>query len=513
MENKRFRLLLSSLVALMAIQMQAEAQQLPKLVVCISVDQLRSDYLRELEPMMGEGGLKHILHQGRVWDQVQFPLYQLNAASATASLHTGVYPNIHGVESPEVYLPKESRRQLVFEDKAYLGNYTRDSFSPRALLARTLGDRLKEASEGTALVYSVAPTVEQAIAGAGELADGAYWLDARIGSWATSNYYPQMLHSLESYNRSEQGPNKRLLSGIQWKPLRSYTRPSISYSDWSKRFNHRYTASDVKRFVSSGLVNEEVTNLALKILEGAGYAERKSPGLLSIAYTAQPQGRGELESEDVDTYLRLDVELNRLLKALDKHIGLQNCLLTLSGTGYNNYQIYRDSKSARLKRSFSVARITALANMYLTALHGQGAWISDNRNGRLYLNRKLIESKKLDVVRLQREVADFLTSAEGMAHAVARVDLGASADERLQRILRTVHPRYEADVYWEVLPNWDIEDIKDNVLLSPRSEAIPSPFIVMGRGISPTREPLPQIDVRDVVRIICSHLRIRPPNN
>lgn len=513
MEHRRFRLLLSSLVALVAVQMQAEAQKLPRLVVCISVDQLRTDYLSELEPMMGEGGFKRMLHSGRVYEDVRFPLYQINSASATASLWTGVYPAQHGIEGREVYLPREGRRQPTFEDKGYLGNYTRDSFSPKALLARTLGDRLKEASQGSALVYSIAPTAEVALVGAGELGDGAYWLDERIGSWATTNYYPQMLQNLERYNRSNDGPNRRLINGISWKPLRSYERPSISYSDYGRSFHHRYNATSVKPYRESGIVNEELTNLALQVLEGAGYAQRKSPSLLTLAYTAKPQGVGELEAEDVDTYLRLDAELARLFKALDKQIGLQNCLVALSGTGYTTYNTYRDGKSERLKRSLSVARLKALSNMYLTALYGQGAWVAECRGGRLYLNRKLIESKRLDLKLIQSQTAEFLQSAEGISLAAPQHELRSANSEALQSIARSVHPRYEADVYWSVLPSWQIEDIKENPELLPSSLSVPSPLLLMGAGFEPTKEPLPRLDVRDVVRIVCSSLRIRPPND
>lgn len=514
MEHKRLKVLISSLVALVAIQMQAEAQTLPRLVVCISVDQLRSDYLRELEPMMSTGGFRRMLRDGRVYDEVSFPLHPINAASATASLFTGTYPNTHGIEGTEAYRRDKGRNELILADDAYLGNYTRDNYSPRALMVSTLGDRLKEASGGSALVYSVAPTAEQAISSAGILADGAYWLDARIASWATTNYYPQMLPSLDRYNRSEAGPNKRLVtSGIAWKPLRSYTSPSVSYSDWSKRFNHRYGSKDALRYRESGIVNEEITNLALQILEGAGYAQRKSPGLLSLSYTAQPHGSEELDAEDVDTYLRLDAELERLFKALDKQLGLQHCLISISGTGYSNYTNYRDHKSERLRRSLSVARLTALTNMYLTALHGPGDWISANRNGRLYLNHKLIESKKLNLSSLQTEVASFLSSAEGLGRVVSAQELTTSSDDFVRRLFNASHPRYKADVYWSVLQGWQVEDIKDNPELQARSTAIPSPFMLLGAGISPSKEPLPRIEVKDVVRIICSQIRIRPPND
>lgn len=512
MEHHRFRLLLSSLVALVAIQMQAEAQKLPRLVVCISVDELRTDYLRELSPMMSEGGFRRMMQAGRVYEEVDFPLYQINPASATATLFTGVYPKEHGIEAEELYFPNEGKSKHIFEDKAFLGNYTRDSFSPRALLSPTLGDRLKEASGGRALVYSIAPRADQAISAGGEWADGVYWLDEKIASWATSNYYKQMPQALERYNRSEDGPNKRLISGLVWKPKGHYTSPQLSYSDWAKPFKHRYQAKDAKAYRACGLVNEEVTNLALRLLEVAPYAEAKVPGLLTISYTAKARGVEELQAEDVDTYLRLDAELERLLKVLDKQFGLQNCLLSLSGTGYTSYTIQRDAQSDRFKRSVHIGRLTALVNMYLTALYGQGDWIKHNQNGRLYLNHKLIEAKKLELAKVQTEVSSFLSTAEGLRYAVPAHHLELTNDEELRHIRNSVAPRHRADVYWAVLPKWQVEDLTLNPRLQGYSRAIASPFIIMGAGVEPSKEPLPRLDVRDIVRIICSTLRIRPPN-
>lgn len=512
MEQRRFRYLISSLVALVVLQMQAEARQLPRLVVCITVDQLRSDYLRELEPMMGQGGIRLMLERGKVYENVDFPLYQINSASATASIFTGVYPGIHGIEAPTVYLRGKGRMQSPLWDEAYQGSYTRDALSPRAVLANTLGDRLKEASGGTSLVYSVAPDAEVAIVSAGALADGAYWLDSQIGAWSSTSYYPPMPAPLEHYNRSSEGPNKRLVSGnVVWKPLRTYSDPVVTFSARSKSFSYRYQAKDILRYKHSALVNEEVTALALRLLEHAGYAERKSPGLLAISYTAAPQTSEELSAEDVDTYIRLDAEVAKLLQGLDKEIGLKNCLVGLSGTGYTSY--HRSVSSGKALRSISTERLKALTNMFLTATYGPGDWVEHNRLGRLYLNRQLLENKKLSLERIQQEVADFLRKADGLAEVTPQYAIrNGSATPDLQHVSRSVHHRYEADVYWSLLSGWSIEEELDSSLWRSVS-TVPSPFILMGGDILPQTFNYPVRDVRDIVRVICSILRIRPPNS
>lgn len=512
MEHIKLKLLLSSLVASVALQVQAEAQKLPRLVVCITVDQLRSDYLAELSPLMGEGGLKQMLRDGQVYSDVAFPIYRPNVGAATATIFTGTSPRHHGFGAVEVFDRNAGRYTNILTDNNYVGSYTRDNFSPKNLLVETLGDRLKSASGGTSLVYSVAPTAEGAIASAGIYADGAYWLDDRIASWSSSNYYTAMLPQLEQYNRSNEGPNKRIIAGLSWKPLKAYPSTSPAYNDWSRSFHHRFTLKEVKPYKESGLVNEEVTTFALKLLESAGYGTRKSPGLLSLSYSVKPYGRGELEAEDVDTYLRLDAEIEKLLKALDREIGLRNCLITLSGTGYTNYSVTRsNAKESKLKRVLNVGRITALTNMYLTAVYGPGDWIQDNHNGCLYLNRKVIDAKKLDLGLVQRQVASFLSAAEGIDYALSSEDLDHTHSVLARHISESTLPRYRADVYWSVLPSWQIEDAQDNPLLIQPTVAMPAPVILFGGAIEGNQRSYEMRDARDIVRVICSILRIRPP--
>lgn len=515
MEQRRFRILLSSLVALVALQVQAEAQQLPRLVVCITVDQLRSDYLEELAPLMQENGLKQMMQEGRLYRDIQFPLYQPSSASTSATIHTGTYPRLHGIESSSVYLRSRSRSQSVLWDEAYQGDYTRDTYSPTALLVSSLGDRLKDASQGTSLVYSLAPDAEAAIVAAGRMGDGAYWIDNAIGAWSSTSYYPKMAAPLDQYNRSSSGPNKRLLAGLVWKPQRSYQTPEVSFAHRDKSFLYRYQGVEsVSRFKQSALVNEEVTNFALQVIEHVGYEQRRSPGLLALSYTAQPHGSGELEAEVVDTYLRLDTDIKRLLVALDRKVGLHNCLIAITGTGYTTYQPYIPSRKGDQpnSRRISVERLTALTNMFLTAAYGPGEWIESNRNGRLYLNRKLIESRKLSLPTIQYNVADFLRSSDGLAMALSLDELTSRNDPVSQQLSRSIHVRYAADVYWSVLPGWEIEEASSHPQLRPVSLAVSSPLILW-RGGGLLREfDYPVVEATDIVKAICSILRIRPPN-
>ena len=46
----------------------------PKLVVTLTVDQLRTDYMEAFSSLYGEQGFKRLLREGRVFSQMELPL-------------------------------------------------------------------------------------------------------------------------------------------------------------------------------------------------------------------------------------------------------------------------------------------------------------------------------------------------------------------------------------------------------------------------------------------------------
>jgi len=78
--------------------------------------------------------------------------------------------------------------------------------SPHNLLADTLGDELKLATQGKSKVFSVSLKDRAAILPGGFAADGAYWIEPKTGAWITSTYYrpdlPKWMHDFNSANHA-----------------------------------------------------------------------------------------------------------------------------------------------------------------------------------------------------------------------------------------------------------------------------------------------------------------------
>ena len=97
------RNLLLSLVTILSVLSaqegfaQTPSGHIPKVVVNIMVEQLRSDYLHAFEPLYGKDGWKRLLNEGRVYSQAEFPMTNPDRASATAVVATGTTPSRHGI--------------------------------------------------------------------------------------------------------------------------------------------------------------------------------------------------------------------------------------------------------------------------------------------------------------------------------------------------------------------------------------------------------------------------------
>ena len=187
--DKKVRKILSSLIAILAATNLEAQQQAPKLVVCITVDQLRGDYIEYFYNTFGERGFKRLMNDGVMYKNIRFEFSNIDEASAFATLFTGSNPCFSGITGNKKYDFENECELPILNDPAYLGNYTRDNYSPNALISSTIGDELKIASKGRSDVYAIAPNPQSALLSAGHAADGAFWIDNENGKWATTTYF------------------------------------------------------------------------------------------------------------------------------------------------------------------------------------------------------------------------------------------------------------------------------------------------------------------------------------
>ena len=124
-------ILLSLAIVPVGVKAQSDA---PRLVVGITVDQLRSDYLYALKHLFGEKGFNLVIQEGVVCDNVLYDFPHLDRAVSAAAISTGTIPFYNGIVAEEVFDTfKRTDRSILYDDQ-FMGNGTSDFFSARSLL-------------------------------------------------------------------------------------------------------------------------------------------------------------------------------------------------------------------------------------------------------------------------------------------------------------------------------------------------------------------------------------------
>ena len=86
------RKIITSLIAILVVTNLEAQQRTPRLVVCITVDQLRGDYIEYFYNTFGERGFKRLMNEGLVYNNIKFEFSDIDQASAFATLFTGSNP-------------------------------------------------------------------------------------------------------------------------------------------------------------------------------------------------------------------------------------------------------------------------------------------------------------------------------------------------------------------------------------------------------------------------------------
>ncbi len=517
----RLPLLVSLLTAMTVLSapeaMGATANGVPRVVVSILVDQLRTDYLNAFMPLYGQEGFVRLLNEGRVYSHAEYPQYRPDRASAAATLATGTTPYNHGIVGMK-WLDRETLRPVFCVDDAkFAGIQTKDATSPAYLGVSTLGDELKVATEGKALVYAISPFRDAAVISAGHAADGAVWIDDRTGQWCTTSYYGASLPSWAAVLNTS--PLEQKLKSLTWKPSNDLVG-NFSYflsGGMKKPFAHKFKGeSRFSSFKTSGLVNEEVATAAEKCINGTMIGSDDVTDYLAVTlYAGNLDHRtvSEAPMEMQDTYVRLDRALGQLIKAVEHKVGTGNALFVLTSTGYADEETADLSKYRIPTGTFDVERAASLLNMYLVAVYGQGQYVEASFGTQLYLNHKLVEQKQINLAEMLERTQDFLLQLSGVkdVYTSARLMQGAWTPG-ISRMRGAYNPRFSGDVMIEVAPGWHYVNKTMHEDQLVRESYIPFPIIFMGTGFKAETLTTP-VTIDYVAPTLSKAIRIRAPNS
>ncbi len=498
---------------------QEKQTEPPRLVVGIKIDGLQADHLQKMWKYFTPGGFRKIVSESASFERMQHPIISAGNAADAATFMTGTLPFYHGVSSDYYFSKADNQVISILFDKNQNGIGTRDKFSAHRLLTSTLTDELI-LNNPLSQVHSISLNAEDAVILGGHTATSVSWIDDAANRWATTTYYSRGLSRWADLINVD-GTFKRL-SEEKWVPSASiptYNNPTakgsksvgFSYNPLEKQVGNKTLLKNTPA------ANSLVTELARNIIEKEQLGMDKNPDVLMLQYTVKAPNQiiSSLNTaEQEDMYIRLDRNLQTLLSVLTSKIGSDKLMVFVIGSASDSHSPVELGKNQIPAGLFNADRAMALLNSYLMAVYGQEKWISGYYGKNIFLNRKKIEEKKINLYEFQNKITDFLVEFEGIQAAYSVQNLlnfsGEPTDVR-SKFRNSYHKNTSGDIVITLMPGWVEVDGKSRVVGDANNPQVFVPFYLMGKGIK-SQQLSGEYKTTDIAPTISSLLRISIPN-
>jgi predicted AlkP superfamily pyrophosphatase or phosphodiesterase len=451
----------------------------PKLVIGIVVEQLRYDQIERFRNRFVENGIRKLLNEGTFFQSASYQYMLTQSAPGHATISTGAEPSFHGITSDSWYLPLKNELIYCTKDLSVNpagGSYESGLHSPLNLQASTFTDELKMSSGGRSKIFAVGMKENSAIFSAGHAADGAYWYDNTTGTWMSSSYYIDTLPSWVNDFNAMKYPETYLNN--PW----TLSRQSQDYSDcipdsskYETGFNgQNYFPYDLKKIStrSKGAANRDfsilqetpfgntyTTSFAKKVIEMEGLGKDDVTDFLAVCYTSTDyigHRFGPSSYEMADAIMRLDKDIEDLLKYLNDNIGKRNILVYFT-SAHGISEVPGILESMRVPAGyFRQDQALSLLRSYLKAVYGDGDWVKGYSEKQVFLNRTFIEDAKIPLEDIQKKVARFLIQFSGVssAYPYSAFEANDFGNGNLKRIINNFSPQRSGDVIVTLNPGW-----------------------------------------------------------
>ncbi len=434
----------------------------PRLVLFLVVDQMRAEYLDRFGPLF-TGGLARLNAESVRFTQAHHFHSATETAPGHATLSTGLFPSHHGIVANYWFDRQEGDFTYSVSDPTFRR-------SPRNLDATTLGSWIKAASPASK-VFAASGKDRSALLTAGKEADGAFWYDREDGSFtSTGYYYPDELPTwlLEFNDRKLVDDHFATLWEALPEARNAGAEIGIADTDLgplTERFPHTFGSLSMHRedsfyasIYSTPVVDSYLAQLARALIEGEQLGQDGYVDFLGLSFSATDtvgHGYGPNSREVLDTLLRLDRELEELFDYLDRTLGMDKVIVSLSADhGVLELPEYlRDEGLAGRRLAAADLVCMQSAGEGLAQQFGDEPWVLDDG----YLDEELIAERGLDLATVERAAAHLLEACPGIARVWTRTSLeqAAAAEDPIgQLFVNVLHPQRRANYYIEFEPSY-----------------------------------------------------------
>jgi hypothetical protein len=505
----------------------------PKLVIGLVVDQMRWDYLYRYYDRYQAGGFKRMLNEGFTCENTQIPYIPTVTAAGHTTIYTGSVPSIHGIAGNDFIVQATGKSMYCTDDSTVVGvgsTSAAGKMSPRNLLASTVTDELRLATNFRSKVIGIALKDRGGILPGGHAANAAYWFDDATGNWITSTYYMADLPAwVKTFNANK--PAEKYLKQ-DWNTLYPINTYVQSAPDNSPRYEGKFSGTEAPTFPvktselykgrmgmirSTPFGNSMTLDLARAAIESEALGKNVVTDFLAVSlsstdYIGHQFGPNSVEVED--TYLRLDKDLAAFFTFLDAKVGKGNYTVFLSadhGAAHNpNFLTYHHIPAGIWNET--PAR-TGL-NKMLEDKYKQKNLVLSFNNYQVNFNNAAISKENLSKEALKADCIEYLQTQPEIAYVVdmQRVQTATIPHDLRTRIQNGYSPERSGTIQIILKPGWYSGHGQTGTThgtWNPYDAHIP--LVFMGWGIkhgSLSRET----HMTDIAATIAQLLHIQAPN-
>ena len=510
----------------------------PKLMVGIVIDQMCYEYLYRYETKFSKNGFNKLLNNGVNCKNVQYNYVPTYTGPGHASIYTGTTPNNHGIVGNEWYDRKLGKTVNCVHDTTVFGllNDSHESAcSPKKLKVNTITDQLK-LTYPAAKIISMSIKDRSAILPGGHLSNGSYWFDYISGKFTSSNFYMQSLPfwvqnfneknlpekylnetwttllDVKEYTESEpdDSPYEQLLPGKK-SPVFPYNLKEMC--DGKPNFN---------LFTSTPFANTYLTDFALSSINNEMLGQDNQTDFLCISYSTpdivgHTFGPYSVEMEDV--YLRLDIEIARLIKGLEDKVGKNEFILFLTSdhavVPVPQYLIDKKLPGGYLFLENNLLKLSSdIRNEF-----GVDLFLAEENNN-IYLDHETMDLLKINKVNVEDFVARQIEKWEGVKTVYTSKDLLNSTNDNSWKdmISKGFISERSGDVIFMLEPGFLTKNVETEKSRKGTSHGSPFnydthvPLIWYGKNI-PKREVYRRINIVDITATLVHFLKVQKPNS
>ena len=455
-----------------------------KLVVVLVADQMRPDHFSRFGELY-KGGLKWLNDNGISFENA----FHQHGYTATGPGHfaigSGKYPGQSGVLGNSYYDRELGKVVNCVEDltaKPIGGEGIGRSYARYNV--KTIGDILKE-SNSNSKVISIAGKDRSAIMLAGQNPDLVLYYN-NLDRFITSSFYADSLPNYINYfNRMLNLQNYRdslwtkvlndslylkysredYFSGeVDWYKVEHdmINDPKNEINDYNPTFPISFDKDHDpgRELMGTPWFDEVMIDLCNLIIDEENLGIDESPDILFIGFSAMDyiiHNYGPFSQEAMDYFIRLDIQVDRLLNHIDNKVGLENVEFVLTS----------DHGGLPLPEFLSQLNMSG-GRINQGHLNEAFSWIKDEISeqfendlyfrdwSNFYLFHDKLKKKEYLAEDLIKIIKKYLTMVEGVGKVITRDEiLNSTENDKVSiRLKNMIHPNKSADVFVILEPGY-----------------------------------------------------------